>query len=145
MQSALEQAQYALEAGEIPVGAVVVHHRQIIARGYNQRERLHSVLAHAELLAIQQACEKLGNWRLPECDLYVTLEPCAMCAGAIFQARFKTVYFGAYSRQGGCMGTVVDLSATALNTHTCVYGGIMEDACTQLMQRFFACNSRGRY
>ncbi|WRS26486.1 nucleoside deaminase [Oscillospiraceae bacterium MB08-C2-2] len=138
MTLALEQAKRALSLGEIPVGAVIVQNGEVIATGYNRRETDQSAVAHAELLAIQTACEKLGSWRLRNCRLYVTLEPCPMCAGAILNAQLERVIFGAYNLQTGCMGSLVNLAELPFNHRPEVYGGVLEEPCQQLMDTFFA-------
>ena len=136
MEVALNEAKKALEKGEIPVGAVIVKDNIVIAKAHNTREENQDALAHAEVNAIKKACEYLNNWRLENCDMYVTMEPCPMCCGAILQSRIKNVYFGAYSRDNGCMGTVVNLPKLLKNSSLTVYGGIMEDECTALLTDF---------
>ena len=136
MEVALNEAKKALEKGEIPVGAVIVKDNIVIAKAHNTREENQDALAHAEVNAIKKACEYLNNWRLENCDMYVTMEPCPMCCGAILQSRIKNVYFGAYSRDNGCMGTVVNLPKLLKNSSLTVYGGIMEDECTKLLTDF---------
>ena len=136
MEIALNEAKKALEKGEIPVGAVIVKDNIVIAKAHNTREENQDALAHAEVNAIKKACEYLNNWRLENCDMYVTMEPCPMCCGAILQSRIKNVYFGAYSRDNGCMGTVVNLPKLLKNNSLTVYGGIMEDECTALLTDF---------
>lgn len=136
MNIAIEEAKKALENGEIPVGAIIVKDNIVIARAHNTREKKQNPLCHAEINAIEQASKNLGNWRLDECDMYVTMEPCPMCCGAILQARIKNVYFGAYSRESGCMGTVLNLPKLLKNSSLTVYGGIMEDECTALLTNF---------
>ena len=136
MEVALNEAKKALEKGEIPVGAVIVKDNIVIAKAHNTREENQDALAHAEVNAIKKACEYLNNWRLENCDMYVTMEPCPMCCGAILQSRIKNVYFGAYSRDNGCMGTVVNLPKLLKNNSLTVYGGIMEDECTALLTDF---------
>lgn len=136
MNIAIEEAKKALNKGEIPVGAVIVKDNIVIAKAHNTREGIQNTLAHAEIIAIDQACKYLNNWRLDECDLYVTLEPCPMCCGAVLQSRIKNVYFGAYSRENGCMGTVINLPKLLKNGSLTVYGGIMEDECTKLLTDF---------
>ena len=133
MEIALTEAKIALEKGEIPVGAVIVKDNIVIAKAHNTREENQNALEHAEVNAIKKACEYLNNWRLENCDMYVTMEPCPMCCGAILQSRIKNVYFGAYSRDNGCMGTVVNLPKLLKNSSLTVYGGIMEDECTALL------------
>ncbi|WP_296240971.1 nucleoside deaminase, partial [uncultured Faecalicoccus sp.] len=105
MKKALAQAQLAASKDEVPIGCVIVYKDKILSRAYNQREKKQSSLAHAEILAIEKACKKLGSWRLEDCTLYVTLEPCPMCTGAIIQSRIPRVVFGAYDPKGGCMGS----------------------------------------
>lgn len=136
MDIAIEEAKKALGKGEIPVGAVIVKDNIVIAKAHNTREGIQNALAHAEISAIDQACKYLNNWRLDECDLYVTLEPCPMCCGAVLQSRIKNVYFGAYGLEIGCMGTVVNLPKLLKNTSLTVYGGIMEDECKTLLRDF---------
>ena len=126
MNEAIRLAEIAGKSGEIPVGAVVVQNGEIIASGYNLREKTHSAAAHAEIVALSRAGEKLRRWQLYDCDLYVTLQPCEMCRGAIAQARFKSVYFGAY-----------DKNTEFVMKNIQVYGGIMEDECTEVLNKFF--------
>ncbi|MEE1043077.1 MAG: nucleoside deaminase [Clostridia bacterium] len=137
MDIALSEAKKALEMGEIPVGAVIVKDNIVIAKAHNTRESENNALAHAEISAINEACNVTKNWRLEDCDLYVTLEPCPMCTGAILQSRIKNVYFGAYSTDNGCMGTVINLPKLLKNNSLTVYGGIMEDQCSKLIKDFF--------
>jgi len=136
MEIAISEAKKALEKGEIPVGAVIVKDNIVIAKAHNTREESQNALEHAEVNAIKKACEYLNNWRLDKCDMYVTMEPCPMCCGAILQSRIKNVYFGAYSRDNGCMGTVINLPKLLKNSSLTVYGGIMEDECTALLTDF---------
>lgn len=136
MRAALKEAEKAEKINETPVGAVIVRNGEIIARGYNKRETKKNALMHAEIIAIDKACRKLGGWRLPECDIYVTLEPCPMCTGAIIQARINNVYFGAYDKKSGCLGSVCDLSEVL--PHKIGYrGGIMLSECEQILKDFF--------
>ncbi len=138
MKQAILQAKKAEAIGETPVGAVIVHRGKIIARGYNKREKNKSVIEHAEINAIKKASKVLGGWRLPECDMYVTLEPCPMCAGAIIQARINNLYFGAYDYKNGCCGSKVDLFEPGLFYHDVnVTGGIMEKECSSMLSDFF--------
>ena len=137
MDIALNEAKIALDIGEIPVGAVIVKDNIVIAKAHNTRESENNALAHAEISAISEACNVTKNWRLEDCDLYVTLEPCPMCTGAILQSRIKNVYFGAYSTDNGCMGTVINLPKLLKNNSLTVYGGIMEDECSKLIKDFF--------
>lgn len=137
MQEALALAIEAGAKGEIPVGAVVVKEGKVIGRGANRREETGNVLSHAEMDALSAACEYLGDWRLDGCTLYVTLEPCPMCAGAILNARVDTVVFGAYDLRAGSFGSVVDLSTEKYEKTPEIYGGICEDACKELLTDFF--------
>lgn len=137
MRRAIKCAQKAAERGEVPVGAVVVKDGKIISTGYNKREQKKNALMHAELIAIDRACKKLGAWRLEDCDLYVTLEPCPMCAGAVANARIKKVYFGAYDQKMGAMNSVIDLSQYNFNHHFEAEGGILKEECAFLLSDFF--------
>lgn len=138
MGKAIQQAENARRIGEVPVGAVVVLDEKVIARGYNKRECKNDATCHAEILAITAACRRLGRWRLSGCTLYVTLEPCAMCAGAIVNARLQRVVFGAYDPKGGACGSVVDLLGQPLFNHLAqVTGGVLESQCGQLLSDFF--------
>ncbi|EJL92017.1 cytosine/adenosine deaminase [Herbaspirillum sp. CF444] len=139
MRLALSQAQHAWDLGEVPVGAVVVKDGEVIATGFNQPIGQHDPTAHAEIMALRAAAEKLGNYRLPGCELYVTLEPCIMCAGAMMHARLARVVFGAADPKTGAGGSVVNLfEQEQLNHHTELVGGVMADACGQLLKDFFA-------
>jgi tRNA(adenine34) deaminase len=139
MREAIKEAQKALRLNEVPIGALIVKDNQIIARSHNLRHTTQSAVAHAEILAIQEACKAVGSWRLDGCTLYVTLEPCPMCAGAVIQSRIETVVFGAYDPKGGSFGTSIDLSTVkAFNHHPVVYGGILEQDCASLLTDFFA-------
>jgi tRNA(adenine34) deaminase len=139
MRIALDQALNAQLAGEVPVGAVILRAGQVIATGYNRPITTHDPTAHAEIVALRHAAQLLGNYRLPECELYVTLEPCAMCAMALMHARLKRVVFGAADPKTGVAGSVLDLFADPrLNHHTAVQGGVLEDTSAQLLRDFFA-------
>lgn len=139
MRLALDQAHNAALVGEVPVGAVIMRAGQVIATGYNRPITEHDPTAHAEIVALRHAAHLLQNYRLPECELFVTLEPCAMCAMALMHARFKRVVFGAADPKTGAAGSVVDLFANAqLNHHTQASGGVLADACGQVLRDFFA-------
>lgn len=145
MTAALEEARLAEAAGEVPVGAVVVWNDQIIARGHNLPIRSVDPSAHAEMQALRAAAKVLGNYRMPECELYVTLEPCAMCSGAILHARLKHVVFGATDPKTGAAGSVVDLFAQAtLNHQTTLARGVMADECGQMLRDFFGARRRAQ-
>ncbi|MDP3671115.1 MAG: tRNA adenosine(34) deaminase TadA [Telluria sp.] len=139
MQLALAQARHAWALGEVPVGAVVVRDGSVIAAGFNQPIGRHDPTAHAEIVALRGAAEKLGNYRLPGCELYVTLEPCAMCSGAMMHARLARVVYGATDPKTGACGSVLDLFAQErLNHHTEVVGGVLAAESSELLKRFFA-------
>lgn len=137
MDEALKLAKEAFADGEVPVGCVIVRRGQIVGRGRNRRETGKSALAHAEIEAISQACRNLGGWRLWECTLYVTLEPCPMCAGAIINARIPRVVYGASDKKCGAAGSVCNLFSVGFNHHPTVEMGIREEACAQLLTEFF--------
>ena len=138
MREAIRQAKKAAKLGETPIGAVIVRNGEIISRGYNKREIKKNALLHAECIAIDRACKKLGGWRLPGCELYVTLEPCPMCAGAILNERLERVYFGAYDKKSGCAGSAVNLFDINLCNYTLEsHGGVMEEECVELLKGFF--------
>lgn len=139
MRIALDQAQNARLVGEVPVGAVIMRAGQVIATGYNRPITEHDPTAHAEIVALRHAATLLANYRLPECELFVTLEPCAMCAMALMHARFKRVVFGAVDPKTGAAGSVLDLfSEPRLNHHTELVGGVLADECGQVLRDFFA-------
>lgn len=138
MRLAIEQAQLAAQLGEIPVGAVVVKDDQVIGRGYNRREIDSSATAHAEVLAIEDACKHLGTWRLTDCELYVTLEPCPMCAGAIINARIRRVIYGAKDERAGCCGSVADFFVMPFNHNPLSRSGILAEECKTLLLDFFS-------
>ena len=137
MKEALKQAKKAASIGETPIGAVIVRDGEIIARGYNKRETKKNALLHAEIIAINKACKKLGGWRLPRCEMYVTLEPCPMCAGAIINAHIPNVYFGAYDFKNGSCGTITNLFEMPYNFKPNCKGGIMQEECAELLKSFF--------
>ena len=137
MREALALAREAFDDGEVPVGCVVVRGGEIVGRGRNRREKGKSALAHAEIEAISQACENLGGWRLWECTLYVTLEPCPMCAGAIVNARIPRVVYGAADSKCGACGSVCDLFSMEFNHHPAVCAGVREAEASELLQAFF--------
>ncbi len=137
MERALALAQEAFDDGEVPVGAVIVRNGEIVGEGRNRREKGKNALYHAEIEAIDNACKKLGGWRLWECELYVTLEPCPMCAGAIVNARIPQVYFGAYDPKNGCCGSVADVLNLPLAFHPAYQGGVMQEKCSQILSDFF--------
>ena len=138
MRAAVAEAKKAAQKGECPIGAVIVLDGKILARGHNLRETKECVINHAEIIAIQKANKKLDSWRLDGCDLYVTLEPCAMCAGAIIQSRIRSVYFGAFDSKAGACGSVTDLFVPGLFNHTvAVNGGIQKEECGALLSDFF--------
>ena len=139
MRLALDQAHNALLVGEVPVGAVIMRAGQVIATGYNRPITTHDPTAHAEIVALRHAATLLGNYRLPECELYVTLEPCAMCAMAMMHARLKRVVFAAPDPKTGVAGSVLDLFAQPqLNHHTAIQGGVLAEASARLLREFFA-------
>ena len=137
MEMALELARQAAAEGEVPVGCVIVRDGQVVGSGRNRRETEKTALGHAEIEAIGQACKTLGGWRLWECTLYVTLEPCPMCAGAIVNARIPRVVYGASDEKCGACGSVCDLFSMDFNHHPQVEKGLMEDACSELLREFF--------
>ena len=143
MREALTLARLAADAGETPVGAIIVRNGEIVGRGRNRREGSKNALAHAEIEAINEACRTLGGWRLWECELFVTLEPCPMCAGAIINARIRRLVFGAYDPKAGSCGSVVDLFALPYNHTPEMTGGFMRDECAALLKSFFADVRRG--
>lgn len=137
MLRAIELAKQAASEGEVPVGAVIVKNGEIIGEGYNMREQKKNALSHAETEAINNACKKLNDWRLDDCTIYVTLEPCPMCTGAIINARIREVVFGAYDRVMGCMDSVTNIAALPFAEGTVVYGGVKEDECKNILTDFF--------
>lgn len=139
MKLAIKQAKLARQKDEVPVGCVIVQDGKVIASAHNLREKTQDATAHAEILCIKKACKKLGTFRLSDCQLYVTLEPCPMCAGAIINARIETVYFGAYDPKAGCCGTLINLTEDGRFNHTAkTVGGILSKECAALLSDFFA-------
>lgn len=138
MQEALREAEKARELGEVPIGAVVVFQGKIIGRGYNRREIEQNPLLHAECIAIQEAAEQIGSWRLVDCDLYVTLEPCPMCAGAIIQSRISRVIYGTRDPKAGCVGSLMNLlQDSRFNHQTEVVEDVLKEECSQILKEFF--------
>ena len=139
MKAAIKEAKKAAQIDEVPIGCVIVYEGKIIARGYNKRNTSKTTLAHAEVLAIAKASKKLGDWRLEGCTMYVTLEPCQMCAGAIVQSRMDRVVIGAMNPKAGCAGSILNLlQVDAFNHQADVTTGILDEECKKLMQDFFA-------
>lgn len=137
MGLALEEARKAAALGEVPVGAVVARRGEVVAAAHNTRETEKNALHHAELLAIDAACKKLGGWRLHRCDLYVTLEPCPMCAGALINSRMKTVYYGAPDPKAGSCGSLINLFALPYNHQPALVSGVLEQECADILRNFF--------
>ena len=140
MKAAIVQAKKAYALGEVPIGCVIVKDNQISARGYNRRSIDHNTLAHAEMIAIKKACKKLGDWRLEDCTMYITLEPCPMCAGAIVQARIKNIVIGAMNAKAGCAGSILDLMHIQRFNHqvdTLLLDGEIHEECVELLKNFF--------
>lgn len=137
MKEALKLAAEAALEGEVPVGAIIVFNNEIIARGKNWRENGKNALYHAEIEAIDKACKKLGGWRLWQCDMYVTLEPCPMCTGAIINSRIKRLVYGAYDKKAGSCGSVINLFELPYNHKPEVVSGIMESECAAVLKEFF--------
>ena len=138
MKEAIRQAKKARALEEVPIGCVIVHDGQVIGRGYNRRNTDKSTLAHAEITAIKRASKKLGDWRLEDCTLYVTLEPCQMCAGAIVQARIPEVMIGCMNPKAGCAGSIYNLlQEPAFNHQVSLFKGVLEEECSQMLKDFF--------
>lgn len=137
MKRAVELAKLSALEGEVPVGAVIVRDGEIVGEGRNRREYGKNALYHAEIEAIDSACRKLGGWRLWQCELYVTLEPCPMCAGAIINSRIKRVYFGAFDKKTGSFGSVADFNNIPYNHKPEIVSGVMADECSNLLTEFF--------
>ena len=137
MKLALEQAKQAAQLGEVPVGAVIVRQGEVISVAHNLREQNHMATAHAELLAIEEACRVLGDWRLEDCTLYVTLEPCPMCAGTIINSRLQRVVYGAPDPRAGCCGSVANFFHMPFNHAPVLTAGVLEQECAELLRAFF--------
>ncbi len=138
MRKALQAARKAETIDEVPVGAIIIQNNEVISIAYNQKERLTSPLGHAELIAIHRASQKLGAWRLSECKLYVTLEPCPMCTGALVQSRIGKVIFGAFDPKAGACGSILNLHQNAqLNHRFAAIGGVLENECSEILKNFF--------
>ncbi len=138
MREALKEAQKAFDINEVPIGCVIVHKDEIIATGFNMRNTNKNTLDHAELIAINKACEVLKDWRLEECTMYVTVEPCPMCSGAIIQARIDKVVFGTFNKKAGFCGSVLNiLQMDELNHKVIIESGVLESECKDMMQSFF--------
>lgn len=137
MLEAIKLAKQSFDEGEVPVGAVIVKDNEVISTGRNRRETTKNALSHAEIEAIDNACKKLGGWRLWECDIYVTLEPCPMCSGAIINARIPNVYFGAYDKNFGSCGSTLNILDMENSFKPNYQGGIMEEECSKLLSDFF--------
>lgn len=138
MKLAIREAKKARAIGEVPIGCIIVYEDKIIARGYNKRVAKKSVLAHAEILAIKNACKKTGDWRLEGCTMYITLEPCPMCAGAIIQARIPRVVIGSLNPKAGCAGSVLDMMhVDGFNHQVDVTTGVCDEECSKMMKEFF--------
>ena len=145
MRLAIEEARKAFDKDEVPVGAVIVKNNKVISAAFNLRETMKSATAHAEILAIEAACRLFQTWHLDDCDIYVTLEPCIMCAGAIINARVRNLYFGAFDPKAGACGSVTDVFVlNELNHRVDVYSGIMEDECAGLLKDFFRLKRTGK-
>jgi tRNA(adenine34) deaminase len=137
MLEAIKRAKVAARYGEVPIGCVIVKDGEVIASGRNMREKKNNALLHAEIVAIDKACKKLGRWRLHDCTLYVTLEPCAMCTGALINSRMQRVVFGAFDAKAGSLGSVIDLNVLPYNHKFECIGGILEEKCATLLSDFF--------
>lgn len=137
MTAAINEALKAEGKEEVPVGAVIVLDGKIISKAHNQRNAKKDGTAHAEILAIKKAGKKLGRWNLTDCEMYVTLEPCAMCAGAAVNSRIKKIYYGAYDKRFGCCGSLMNVTDSGLNHHVETVGGVMEEQCANILSAFF--------
>ncbi len=137
MKQALKEAKKAEKIDEVPIGCVIVLNGEIIARGYNKREKLENSLAHAEIVAINKACKKINSWRLEDAKMYITLEPCVMCSGAIIQSRIKKVIYGAYDYRFGAHKSIINLFDVKFNHTVDIKGGLLEEECSNLIKEFF--------
>lgn len=138
MKEAIKQAKKAESIDEVPIGAIIVHNDKIIARAHNLRESKQNAVAHAEIVAIQKACKKLGSWRLENCILYVTLEPCPMCSGAILQSRIERVVYGASDPKGGCIESCMQMyEVNGFNHYPKVTSGVLKEECSELLKNYF--------
>jgi len=137
IKEALKEAKKAYSIGEIPVGCVIVYNDKIIARGYNKREKNQQAIDHAEIIAIRKASKKIGSWRLDDCKMYITLEPCVMCSGAIIQSRIKEVIYGAYDYRFGCHKSITNLFDLKFNHTVNIKGGVLEEECSNIIKKFF--------
>ena len=137
MQQALKCAETAQDKDEVPIGAVIVKDNKIIAKGYNKSITLKDTTAHAEIVAIRKACKKLNNYRLNDCSIYVTIEPCSMCMGALILARIKNLYFGAKDIKAGACGSILDISKAKTNHKIKIYSGLLEQDCAKIIKEFF--------
>ena len=138
MRQAIKLAKKAADMGEVPIGCVIVYEGKVIGRGYNRRTTDHNALAHAEITAIRKACKKMGDWRLEDCTMYVTLEPCQMCSGAIVQSRMKKVVIGCMNPKAGCAGSILNLlQVEAFNHQVEMEVGVLGEECSNLMTNFF--------
>lgn len=138
MQIAIKEALKASEIDEVPVGCVIVLNDKIIAKAHNKKEINNDPCGHAEIIAIRKASKKINNWRLENCEMYVTIEPCIMCAGAIIQSRIKKVYYGANDNKGGGFGSSINvLNAKNINHHPAIYGGLLEEECSEIISKYF--------
>ena len=138
MELAIKEAKKALGIGEVPIGAIVIYNGEIVGRGYNLKEELQDPTAHAEMIAIREAAQNLGSWRLPDCELYVTLEPCPMCIGAMIQARIKRLVYGAADEKGGATGSLYNLADDERFNHQIeVKSGVLAEESSQMLKEFF--------
>ena len=137
IKEALKEAKKAYLIDEIPVGCIIIYNDKIIARAYNKREKNHQAVDHAEIIAIKKASKKLGSWRLDDCKMYITLEPCIMCSGAIIQSRIKEVIYGAYDYRFGCHKSITNVFDLKFNHNVNIKGGVLEKECSDIIKKFF--------